>query len=283
MKCFMDNTENINNSVKIKSVLKNFICGLVIGSSMLVPGVSGGTTAIMLGIYDRLLSAVSNIFREFKKNIFFLIEVAFGGIIGVLLFSQFILWLVEKWHLPMMYFFIGAIVGSIPMLLKKSKIMLKNFYNIIFALIGAGLVFAVGLLPKSRLTVVPSDFKGALLLILCGIIIAVALVLPGISTSHVLLVLGMYEAVWGSFKSMNIYYIFLLGIGVIIGTLLTAKITDKAMKRFPQQTFMAIVGFVAVSVFDIFPGVPIGIDIIFCTLMAALGFTAVFLTSKFAE
>ncbi|MDD6489929.1 MAG: DUF368 domain-containing protein [Clostridia bacterium] len=276
-------TETVNNTAEIRKIFKNSLCGLVIGSSMLVPGVSGGTTAIMLGIYDRLLSAVGNIFRDLKKNIFFLLEVAVGGILGVLLFSELVLWLVEKWHLPMMYFFIGAIVGSVPVLLKKSKITLKTSYNIIYALIGAVLVFAVGLLPKSRLSVVPNDFKGALLLILCGIIIAVALVLPGISTSHILLVLGMYEAVWGSFRNMNIYYIFLLGIGVILGTLLTAKITDKAMKRFPQQTFMAIIGFVLVSVFDIFPGVPNGIDIVFCTLMAALGFTAVFLASKFAE
>lgn len=282
MKCFMDNAETVNNSVKIKTIFKNSLCGLLIGSSMLVPGVSGGTTAIMLGIYDRLVSAVSNVFREFKKNIFFLLEVAFGGIVGVLLFSEFILWLVEKWYMPMIYFFIGAIIGSIPMLLKKSKITLKSGYNIIYALIGAGLVFAVGLLPKSSLTVVPGDFKGALLLILCGVIIAVALVLPGISTSHILLVLGMYEAVWGSFRNMNIYYIFLLGTGIVIGTLLTTKIIDKAMKHFPQQTFMAIVGFAAVSVCDIFPGVPSGIDIVFCTLMSALGFTAVFFASKFA-
>lgn len=282
MKCFTDNAGTVNNSVKIKTILKNSLCGLVIGSSMLVPGVSGGTTAIMLGIYDRLVSAVSNIFREFRKNIFFLLEVAFGGIAGVLLFSELILWLVEMWKLPMMYFFIGAIAGSIPMLMKKSQITLKSIYNIIYALIGAGMVFAVGLLPKSELTVVPSDFKGALMLILCGVIIAVALVLPGISTSHILLVLGMYEAVWSSFKNMNFYYIFLLGTGVIIGTLLTTKIIDKAMKHFPQQTFMAIVGFAAVSVFDIFPGVPLGTDIVFCTLMAAVGFTGVFFASQFA-
>ena len=279
----MNNAKTVNNFSKIKEVMKNSLFGLIIGSSMLVPGVSGGTTAIILGIYDRLMSAVSNIFREFKKNIFFLLEVAFGGIAGVLIFSELVLRLVELWRLPMMYFFIGAIVGSIPMLWKKSHITLKTSYNIIYALIGAGLVFAVGFMPKSQLTVVPSDFKGAVILILCGIIIAVALVLPGISTSHILLVLGMYEAVWGAFGSMNIYYIFLLGMGVIIGTLLTAKIIDKAMKRFPQQTFMAIVGFAAVSVCDIFPGVPSGIDILFCTLMAAVGFTAVFFASKFAE
>ena len=141
----------------------------------------------------------------------------------------------------------------------------------------------VGLLPKNNLTVVPNDFNGALMLILSGIIIAVALVLPGISTSHILLVLGMYEAVWGSFGSRNFYYLILLGIGVIIGTLLTTKAIDKAMTKFPQQTFMIIVGFVMASVYDIFPGVPEGADIFYCAVLAALGFSAVLFITKFGS
>lgn len=279
----MDNITTGNSISKMKSVLKNFLYGLTIGSSMLVPGVSGGTTAIILGIYDRLISAVGNIFNDFKRSIIFLVQILFGGIVGVIVFSELILWLVEKWELPMMYFFTGAILGSIPMLVKKSEVKIKNLYNVLFAFVGIGLMIIVGLLPKNNLTVVPNDFNGALMLILSGIIIAVALVLPGISTSHILLVLGMYEAVWGSFGSRNFYYLILLGIGVIIGTLLTTKAIDKAMTKFPQQTFMIIVGFVMASVYDIFPGVPEGADIFYCAVLAALGFSAVLFITKFGS
>lgn len=260
---------------KIKSISKNIIFGVIIGSSMLVPGVSGGTMAIILGIYDKLVSSIGNILKDFRNSIIFLIEIAIGGIIGILAFSQLMLWLVEVWQLPMMYFFIGAILGSIPLMIKQSKVQIKNSYNFLFAFIGIGLVSAIDLLPKSNLTVVPTDFKGALLLIFSGIIIAVALVLPGISTSHILLVLGMYETVWGSFKSMNFYYLLLLGIGLIIGILSTTKIIDKAMKKFPKQTFMIIIGFVMASVYDIFSGLPVGTDIFYCTVMAAIGFTLI--------
>lgn len=276
----MNSVVSESRTLKIKSVLKNLLCGLTIGSSMLVPGVSGGTTAIILGIYDKLISAVGNILHDFKKSIIFLVQIAFGGIIGVIALSGLILWLVEVWELPMMYFFMGAIFGSIPMLIKKSQVTIKTLYNSLFAFIGIGLVLVIGLLPKSSFSVVPNDFNGALLLVFSGIIIAIALVLPGISTSHILLVLGMYEAVWGSFRSMNFYYLFLLGIGVIIGTLSTTKIIDKAMTKFPQQTFMIIVGFVMASVYDIFPGVPVGINILYCGIMTAAGFTIVWFVSR---
>lgn len=271
----MYNVISNNRMSKIKSIIKNLMCGLVIGSSMLVPGVSGGTMAIIIGVYDKLISAVGNIFHNFKESIVFLVQIAFGGIIGAYAFSGLILWLVEIWHLPMMYFFIGAIAGSIPMLVKKSQVTIKKLYNSLFAFVGIGLALAVRLLPKSSLSVVPNDMKGILLLVFSGIIIAVALVLPGISTSHILLVLGMYEAVWGSLKSMNLYYLFLLGVGVIVGTFSTTKIIDKCMSKFPQQTFMIIVGFVMASIYDIFPGIPYGMDILYCSLMLAAGFTAV--------
>lgn len=279
----MNNIKSINNISNIKRFFKNFLCGIAIGSSMLVPGVSGGTMAIILGIYDCLVSAVSGLFRSFRKSLVFLLSVAVGGIVGMLVFSGLVLKLIEVRYIQMMYFFIGAIIGSIPMLIKKSELTIKNIYNIIFAFLGTGLVFAVRLLPKSSLTVVPNDLKGALLLIFSGIIIAIALVLPGISTSHILLVLGMYEAVWGAFRSMNFYYIILLGSGVIIGTLLTTKTIDKAMKLFPHQTFMVIVGFVAASVYDIFPGVPSGSDLIYCIVLFIIGFSAVFFISGFAK
>ncbi len=272
----MDIVTNKNTKPKIKSALKNILCGVVIGSSMLVPGVSGGTTAIMLGIYDRLISAAGNILKDFKKNAGFLIQILIGSAVGILLFSRLILWLVEIWSLPMTYFFMGAIIAGIPLLLKKSTVDIKNIYNGLFAFVGIGLVALIGLLPKNSFTVIPSDFKGAVLLIFGGVIIAIALVLPGISTSHILLVLGMYETVWGAFGSGNFYYLLLLGTGVVVGTLITTKGIDKAMTVFPKQTFMIITGFVIASVYDIFPGVPAGVDIFYCTIMASAGFTVVF-------
>lgn len=256
---------------------RDILYGAVIGSSMLIPGVSGGTTAIILGIYDRLISAVSNITKEPKKQLPFLGLVALGGIAGAVLFSGAVLSITETFPVESMHFFIGAILGSIPLLVKKSGITVSNLYNIVFALIGIFAVFGIRLLPQG------SSGSGWFMLIISGMVIAAAMVLPGISTSHILLVLGMYESVWGGLRSIDIDYLFPIGIGGIIGTLLTAKLTDKAMECFPCQTYMVIIGFVMTSVYDIFPHDTELSRLPVCILLCAAGFAAVLGISNFAD
>lgn len=255
----------------------DILYGAVIGSSMLIPGVSGGTTAIILGIYDRLISAVSEITKKPKENLPFLSFVFIGGLFGVLLFSKAVLGIIEAYTNECMFFFTGTILGSIPLLVRKSGIKISNMYNMIFSLIGIFAVFGIRLIPSG------SSTGSGFMLILCGIIIAVAMVLPGISTSHILLILGMYESFWGGLSGGNIDFFLLLGIGGIIGTLLTAKLTDIAAKRFPCQTYMVIIGFIMTSVYDIFPqNVPYERIPIFIILCAA-GFTSACFISSFGS
>lgn len=263
-----------------KGVVLNVFNGLVIGSSMLVPGVSGGSMAIILGIYDELISAVSNIFKRFKYSFFLLLQVAVGGIIGIFLFSKLMLNLIEAHKLPMMYLFMGAMLGSIPSLYKKGQIKKFNLLYVVWIIIGAGLVYALNFLPKGQFTVIPNDFKSYVMLFLCGLIIAVALVLPGISTSHILLVLGMYEAVWGAVNKLNFVYLLPIFLGVVAGIMLLTKILDKAMTKFPKQTYLLIIGFVLASLVDIFPGFPSGYSIVGCLGGAALGAGIVCLISR---
>ena len=175
----------------------------------------------------------------------------------------------------MMYFFIGAILGSIPLMLKKAKIQKSNFYYIVFAFFGVLAALSVKILPKASFSATPDSIGGIAMLLLCGIVIAVALILPGISTSHILLVLGMYETVLQAVSEMNWLYIGILGTGVIIGIFLCTKLLEKAMCRFPSQTFMAIIGFIMASVYDIFPGIPSGIEVLICLFTFALAFTLV--------
>ncbi|MBQ8132797.1 MAG: DUF368 domain-containing protein [Clostridia bacterium] len=262
----------------ITEFLRNFIFGTVIGASMLIPGVSGGTTAIILGIYDKLITAVSNIFKKPKQSFALLIPVACGGIVGAALFSGAVLLLIESFYTQSMFFFIGAILGCIPFLVKRSGITLSTLYHAVFALIGIVLVMALRFLPESAGT-----DGGGVMLIVCGFIIAAAMVLPGISTSHVLLVMGMYETVWGGLHNMDVCFLSLLGIGGIAGTILTAKAADKAMEKFPCQTYMMIIGFVMTSVYDIYPQntelLQLPVDIVLC----AAGFLLVLFVSSAAS
>lgn len=104
--------------------------GAAIGIAMLVPGVSGGTMAIILGVYDDLIHSVSSFFKDIKKNFIFLFYIAIGGIIGVLAFSKLIEYALDNFRYPTMYFFIGIVIGGIPVLYQKvdnSKGQVKNW------------------------------------------------------------------------------------------------------------------------------------------------------------
>lgn len=265
-----------------KNVVLNIFYGLVIGSSMLVPGVSGGTMAIILGIYDELIEAVGNIFKKFKNSFLLILQVAVGAIAGIFLFSGMILKLVNTYKLPMMYLFMGAMLGSIPSLFRKGRIRGINPLNFIWIIVGGGLVYALNFLPKGQFTEFPNDLKGYALLFLCGIIIAVALVLPGISTSHILLVLGIYETVWSAVTDLTLEYILPIFFGVIAGILLTTKLLDKAMTKLPHQTYLMIIGFVLASIIDVCPGFPsgAGYDMVLCIGAAIFGAGVVYLISR---
>lgn len=258
----------------MKTVLKNIFYGIVIGSSMLIPGVSGGTTAIILGIYDKLIKSVSDIFGNFRKNIVFLLEIAFGGITGVLLFARGLLWLSERFYFPVIYFFMGAIFGSIPLMIKKSEITVSNIYNVIFALIGIVIAISVKFIPENIFD------NSLIMLFLCGMIIAVALILPGISTSHILLVFGIYETALKAVSELDWLYIAVLGGGVVLGILLFTKILGKLMYQFPSQTFMAITGFVMASVYDIFKGFPTVAEWPVCIILFMAAFSGVYFLSQ---
>lgn len=267
----------MKNSNTVKSVIKNFCGGAVIGGSMLVPGVSGGTSAIIIGIYDKLVKAVSELFSDFKRNALFLLIVAAGGGMGAILFSGVILNIVSRFYVPSMYFFVGAILGSVPLMIRKADISMKNIGCVLFAAVGAAAAIGVGLLPNFASVSEGSMLFEIMMQILCGIMIAIALILPGISTSHMLLVLGMYEPILNAVKNVDILSILPVCIGILAGLFACTKILGTAMKRFPSQTFMMITGFVFVSVYDIFPGAAANWEMVLCIILSLLGFFAVFL------
>jgi putative membrane protein len=100
--------------------IKNIIKGAVTGIAMLVPGVSGGTMAIILGIYDRMIHSVSSFFQDWKKNLLFLLQVGAGGVLGVLLFGRIMESAMASVPHIMKFLFMGFIVGGLPVLYRKS-------------------------------------------------------------------------------------------------------------------------------------------------------------------
>ena len=241
------------------------IKGFIIGSSMAVPGVSGGTMAIVLGIYDRLLGAISGLRKNFKENAWFLIRFALGAGVGLVALYEVIRGLLEVFPIPVSFLFFGAVIGGIPTLVEKIKPakMTVGFgvKSLLWGLLGVAIVLGVanildilkwlGLIEQDVVSLVSTSsgvtLANVLLWIVTGLVISIALILPGISTSHMLIILGI-----DSILSMPLPALAIIGLSLLFGIFAITKPLEWAMNRFTAPTYCVILGFVIGSLGDIF-------------------------------
>ncbi len=284
--------KGLKNNSNLIIILKGFI----IGSSMSVPGVSGGTMAILLGIYDKLIAAISNFTKDLKNNILFLIKFCIGGGLGIFTLAFAISWLLDTFPFYVSFFFLGAVVGGIPALYQKTKEKPLKITSGISFLLGLIIVLAIGFLPIGNLDLsLGSGLSHYFMIFVVGIVIAIALVLPGISTSHMLLVLGMYDSMLLAITEFDITYIAILGISTIVGIFLITKPIEWTLNKLPHHTYWMIIGFVIGSTTEIFtdkilPGVPEagGLSwwipsILVAIIIFVLGFYAIKALSRFSN
>lgn len=268
--------------------------GYIIGSSMSVPGVSGSTMAILLGIYDRLIGSISRFLKDIKGNILFLLKFCIGAGAGICTLSFLIKWLLERFPIPVSVFFLGAVVGGIPALYKKTKESPFRVSSGLYFLLGLIIVISIGFIPAGSINIsFDSGLTHYLMLLVTGVVIALALVLPGISTSHMLLVLGMYDAMLDAITKFDVVYIGILGIATLIGVFLITKPLEWILNSFPHETYWMIIGFVIGSTYEIFrdkilPAIPENADVLWwigTSVMAVaafiLGFMAIKALSRF--
>ena len=266
-------------------MLKQFsftaIKGLVIGGTMLVPGVSGGSMAMILGIYQKLISAISSFWENKKKYLIFLLLFSAGAVLGMVLFAKPLLRLIDTFPLPTMYFFIGAVAGGVPMICRQAEIKAFSFKIPLYILLGAAIVVGISVIPAGTSGSQSENwFFSAVLLILAGLIAAVALILPGISVSYLLLLLGLYDKTMQAISEFYMPFLIPLAIGLIVGIIAATKLLERAMDRHPQPTYLMILGFILGSIFNIFPGIPSLPQAPVCLLTFAAGFTAIYFLSK---
>lgn len=264
-----------------ENMITTVIKGICVGGTMLVPGCSGGSMAMILGIYDRLVSSVSSFMKHKKESLCFLALFCVGGGMGMVLFAKPLLSLMERFEMPMLYFFIGAVGGSVPMILKKAQWERKGFGKILFFLLGAGVVGLFALLPSDTFQAdMNAGLTSYLMLILAGVIAAVALVLPGVSVSYMLLLMGMYDTVMKAITQLHLPYLIPVGLGLAIGVIVSTRLLECAMARFPGPAYLCILGFMAASMAQVFPGLPGGREWLTCLLMLAAGFLIIYFISE---
>ena len=257
---------------------KTFIKGLVIGATMTVPGVSGGSMAMVLGIYDRLLKHVSEITKYPKESLTFLLWFAAGAGSGAFLFSRGISWLLTtRAEGILCFFFLGAVSGGIPMILKSASVSRIRGREMICILTGILTALLIALIPQGIFAPGTENTPMHLLFQLAGgFIIAVALVLPGISASQMLYMLGIYESTLKAISSLDILALLPLAVGGILGTYLTARILEQLIKKHREATFLMILGFMLASLPELLPGHLAQENLLFCVMALAAGFIGVY-------
>ncbi len=257
---------------EVTKVMVNILKGILIAISTIVPGVSGGTMMIILGVYDKSIEALSALvsFKFIHRKM--VIQLAVGVILGLLLFSSAMLLLIGKFPYVMAFLFLGIVVFGLGEIIKRVRWDMFRPFHVLFLIGGVfvGLMMTMG--ESSSLF----DFSGSLakkliMILIAGIIIAVALILPGISTSFLLLALGIYEDTLLAIKSFDLGFIVPLGIGVLVGALLTTRILEYCMKEHPTPTYLMILGFILGSIGEIYPGWPASTGSRITSILAFIG------------
>lgn len=254
--------------------IASFFKGIVIGISTLVPGVSGGTMAIVLGLYDKLISSISNFFKDIKNNIIFLGVLGVGAAVGVFGFSAVITYLLDNIRFVMIFLFLGIIIGGLPVLVKRAEINKITPKSATLFFVGAIIVVAMSLFETTVVNLASGvGFINMLFMVIAGFITAVALVLPGISGSFFLLTIGLYELTTTAVAERNLTYLLPFALGVALGIILTTKVIENLMKKYKSGTYIVILGFVAGSVIMLFiKNIPYELHIIFSILAFLAGF-----------
>ena len=158
---------------------------------------------------------------------------------------------------PMYYLFIGVIFGGIPVLFRKADTKEKRKTDWLFFVIGFIIILVMTLYEVTIVNLANSTgILQFVFLFIAGIIIAVALILPGISTSFMLLAIGLYDTILDAINNLKPNYLIPIGLGTVFGILTTTKILERCMQKKPRQTYLMILGFVAGSVLQVFPGLP---------------------------
>lgn len=237
--------------------------GCVMGIANVIPGVSGGTMAVSMGIYDKLITALTHLFKEFKKSFVTVLPIGIGMVIGILGLSRLIEWMFGIIPVQTNLFFIGLILGGLPMMIKEVKGKKVNAGCVVGFILFFLLVVGLALLDGIKGTDADLSFSilTELKLFGVGVVAAATMVIPGVSGSMMLVLMGYYEPVISAINSTvdalramdmdglisGILILAPLGIGVVVGIFAIAKIIEWLFNKFATVVYWCIIGLIAAS------------------------------------
>lgn len=248
-------------------MLKMILKGVVIGVANIIPGVSGGTMAVSMGIYDKIIHAATHFLSEFKKSMKILIPILIGAGLGLVVVARLIQMMFDKAPFQTNLLFVGLIVGGLPAMTKKVKGQSIRLPHIIACVLF--FAFVVGLAAIGETEGAAADLSinavNIMKLFGVGIIASATMVIPGVSGSMILMLIGYYNPVLNEVNrfidnlvSFNVpglldgcAVLVPFGIGVVVGIVAIAKIIELIFKKFPYVAYWAIIGLIVASPFAI--------------------------------
>lgn len=283
--------------MKIKENIKKymeyiiiFLKGMVFGIANVIPGVSGGTMAIVTGIYERLIGIISDVFsylkdfKKFKNALLFLIPLGLGAVIGIVGFSNIIDYMLNNHNFILMYTFLGFVAGSFPYLFKSAnKEGVKKRYIIPFAitlLMMIVIVVAGKNADENYIREFSTSFSDIIQLIVYGFIGAGTMIIPGVSGSMVMMIMGIYNAIIIAAKSLNLLVLVPFALGMALGIVVISKIIKMLLEKFYGYTYYAILGFVIGSLIFLFPGVELSLQMLVSIIVFIVSFVISYKITK---
>ena len=220
--------------------MTNFLKGIVVGIGGIAPGLSGSVLLVIFGLYQKTINAIGTIFKDFKKNLMFLIPLFAGFGVGVLIFSKIVDFLLNNFEMQTRFTFLGLIIGTIPLFYKEVKKEGFNKKYYIVMLISAIAGIALFSLNKDLFPVItdPNLFQSVLL----GFAVAGSSIVPGVDSAVILSTLGLYELYVGSIADFNLAILIPAAFGLGIGVLVISFLMNKLLSKFYTVTFSIIFG-----------------------------------------
>ena len=262
------------------NIWQSVVAGFMIGIGGILPGVSGGILAVSFGLYRPMLDAVANLFKDTKKSLLFLLPIGAGAALGFFLGSVALHRIIQSYYNEIMYLFVGLVVGGIPSFLQEANS--KGFKKRWLAATIVGAVAASSLLLIKNGAEVAEEAAYLTLWqsLLTGFILSVGVVIPGISTSFMLMYLGWYRPAMAAVANMDIISLLLMGVGVVSCSLILIKGVRWTFSHFRGYSYYAVLGFLIVSVALIFPGFSLDVAHVSDIVLMSGGFALAYLMGK---
>ena len=257
----------------------NFVKGIFIGIAVVIPGLSGSIFAVVVGLYEKMINAVSDFRKNIKKNRLFLLPNVLGAVVGILLSTKLILMLCETYTQQAYFFFIGLVLGSIPLVLRKLKGKKFHPAYLLITLFSMGLILLMGFFSNAdagegavNTAYYLTGLKDTVLILFSGFLSCALMSIPGVSGSVTLMVLGQYNKVYGAVSectdmlkylisgefdrawesSRSIWLVLAFAIGGIAGFILISKLIAKLLAKFEAQTYYGVGGMILGAIIILF-------------------------------